>query len=1033
MKNPIKSVKRRIKYRNSPDCKYRGYWYSSPVNEASVMIESGRGETVNGNSFAILRELRTAPEWKDYQVFFVVTDKTEAAAHSKMEFYGIKGVNFVKRMSDEYLRLLASCKYFFTDNTYPDIFCKKPDQVLANTWHGTPLKHMGKSNIEGARGMGNVQRNYFMTDYALFPNELTRNIFLDDYMIRYQFSGDIVMLDYPRNDAFYDDDMRMRIRKDQGIDDKQVLIYMPTWRGGDAHSVNTEEQLETISSYLREIDEKLDDNQLLFVNLHPFVSDSVSYDEFSKITKFPSEYETYDFLNAGDVLITDYSSVMFDYAQTGRKIVIFAYDLEDYMRERGTYITITDLPFDICGNTDEVIAAVSDSGIKDRNEFLKSYSRYRHSDGPSCTKKFLQIVTGNCERKSDDYCRIEKPEKDESKLIHLFGVKDLSGGLSDELRKNIEKRIDEGRHVNIVFEGGMKDAYLDAFKKLNEYEDVEYYSLIGGIRDEDMPREVRRIFPGWHIDGFNTIDKMTRTRFRLIHHLMPVSSYSLRDRGDDIEIRFRQKRLSYLDHANICDNDYELKKSGYTYSISVPKADLQGFKYRNQINLVDDFGTEHKIIAARKFDKILKIIHTRMIGLDLGKGKMSCYLQEYINRTDLVVRDENYTDRAGQRILIGLAYVFAHITGKGKKPIILYEKNSERYEESASVLYEKLLDQGYDNAYYVLKRDSSAWNDVPEKYRKNLLPKYSFKHYLNIFRTENIIATETITHNIDLRPISPFLRYWLKHASLNYVFLQHGVMYMISLDAESRAFFRLEERPGYKNRIVVSSRLEADHFIYRGGFKPEELYICGLLKFDKSVRDEVHDRIVIMPTWRPWEAVLAAENFRETTYYKFVEKIYNAVPDELKNKVIVLPHPLIKNYAIKAYQNASDSENSEVIRLMLPEITHEEVLRKTDTLITDYSSIAYDAFYRGANVIFYWEEKDETVAEYGKTSRLMLTEELAFGKVCYNTEELNKSIADSYGMPHRDEEEERFGKIVEFHDGRNTERFIEMAKKDGLL
>lgn len=1036
MNNPIKAVKRRISYHNSPDRKYRDYWYSCPVNKNYIMLEPGRGETVSGNMFAILKELCTAPEWESYQVFFVVTNKTTEEAQTKIKKYGFEKVKLVMRMSDEYLKLLASCKFFFSDNTYPDIFCKKPDQVLANTWHGTPLKKMGRANIGGARGMGNVQRNYFMADYSMFPNELTRDIFMDDYMLRYEFSGDIVMMDYPRNDAFFDDKMRERIIKEQGLEGKEVFAYMPTWRGGDAHNVSTNSQVGTVAKYLEEIDEKLDDNQVLFVNLHPFVASGLNYEEFRHIRVFPKDYETYDFLNVSDALITDYSSVMFDYAQTGRKVLLFTYDLEEYLRDRGVYLDVKELPFELCRSVDDLLDALKKGKKDDIEEFRRTYCNYRSSDGAGCAESFLRLVVGNAKESEEAFYKIEKPERDENKHIHLYAVADLSGGLSEELRNNIEKQINEGRHVVIAFQGGMKESYIEAFNELNNYEDVEYYSLIGGIRDEDIPREVRRVFPGWRVDSFNTIDKLRRTTFRLVHHLMPVKAYSIKESADAITVRFRQSRLSYLDHASICEHRYELERSGDNYSITIPKDDLRSFKYRNQINLIDVFGNENKIIASRKLSKVLKIIHTKLINVKLGNDPMACYLQEYINRTDLVVRDANYTDKAGQRIIIGAAYILAKLTpGKASLPIILYEKNAERYEESASVLYERLMDKGYKNAYYVLRSGSPAEQSVPASYRSNILKKYSFSHYYKLFRTKTIIATETITHNIDLRPISPFLRYWLKHAGLNYVFLQHGVMYMISLDAETRAFFKLEERPGYVNRIVVSSKLEAEHFIYRGGVKPEELYICGLLKFDRAERYDVHDRIVIMPTWRPWEAVLAAESFRETGYYRFVEKIYNAVPDELKDKVVVLPHPLIKKYAVEEYEKTAGSSNPDggIIKLMLPDETHEEVLRKTDTLITDYSSIAYDAFYRGANVIFDWEEKDYTVSQYGKTARLMLTEDLAFGNVCYSMEELKEAIKKTYGKGHSKEEEERFGKLVEFHDGRNTERLIEMIKKDGLI
>lgn len=1028
MKNPIKTIKRRIKYYKGPDRKYRGYWYSCPVNEKSIMVESGRGETVNGNMFAILRELRMAPEWKEYQVFFVVTDKTEKDVGEKIRFYGIEGVHLVKRMSDEYLRLLASCKYFFSDNTYPDLFCKKPDQVLANTWHGTPLKHMGRANIEGARGIGNVQRNYFMADYSLFPNEFTRDVFLDDYMLRYEFSGDLIMLDYPRNDALFDESMRTKVRRDQDIENKKVYAYMPTWRGGDAKNVSTEAQLDIVSSYLEEIDSKLSDDQIFYVNMHPFVASKLTYDSYKHIREFPKEYETYDFLGATDALVTDYSSVMFDYAGANRKIALFTYDLEEYIRDRGMYIEVKDLPFDICRTVDELMASLSDDKETDYSSFIEEYCKYRE-DGKTCTKAFLNLVINN---KRDDYLKLEKPKRDDNKPIHVVGVPNLNNGLSDELRKTIEKRTEEGRHVMVAFEGGIKETYIEAFKELDKYKDVEYYSLIGGTRTEDNPREVRRVLPGWRIDSYNTIGNMRKANFGLLHGLMPVRTYSINDRGESVEISFKQKKLSYLDHAYVCDTDYPLERNGDAYKLEIPKEDLSGYKYKNQIGLIDSFGSEHRIIAGRRLDKIRRIIYTKLINLDLSKGKMACYLQEFKSGTALLVRDANYTDSIGQQIVIGAAYVLAKISGK-KNRILLFEKNSERYEESASVLYEKLQDRGYKNAYYVLNKNVPAWKDVPPKYRKNLLPKYSFRHYYNLFKAGTIMATETVTHVADLRPISPFLKYWYKNSGFNYVFLQHGVMYMISLDSESRNFFKFIERPGYVNRIVVSSKLEAEHFVYRGDFAPEELYICGLLKFDYAKREDVHDRIVIMPTWRPWEAVLASENFRETTYYKFVEKIYNAVPDEHKDKVIVLPHPLIKKYAIAAYENMADTDDNEIVRLMLPENTHEEVLRKTDTLITDYSSIAYDAFYRGANVIFDWEEKDFTVSQYGATARLMLTEDLAFGKVCYNAKELKSAIESTYGKPHSEDEEKRFSKIVEFHDGKNTERFIEMVKKDGLL
>ena len=1036
--DPIKSIKRKIKYYRSDERIYRDLWYSCAVDEKSILIESGRGETVSGNMFALLKEIETGPEWEEYRPYFVVTEKTRKEAALKFDYYGFKRVCTVDRMSRDYLKLLASCKYFFTDNTYPVLFCKKPEQVLCNTWHGTPLKHMGKAVLEGARGIGNVQRNFFMADYALFPNDFTRDVFMDDYLLREQFSGKEVMLDYPRNDAFHDDEMRKRVRSEQGLEGMHVYAYMPTWRGGDSKNVDMEAQITEIASYLENFDRAFGDDEVLYVNLHPFVGRHLNYEGYKHIRQFPAEYETYDFLNVSDALITDYSSVFFDYAQTGRKIVLFTYDLEEYMQSRGTYMDVRDLPFEKCLTVDEVISALRSGKEQPTGSFIDKFCAYRETSGRSCSNRLLRIAAGKD--------TVAESTRSVAQTHHVIGTTGLENGIPDELKKLIQRYSLDGGHISVLFDGGVKPEIIEVLRELESYENVSWYSVPGGIRDEDIPRELSRMMPGWRFDSYKAVGELKRNYFRLVNHMIPVKIYSLKNRGESVVITFRQGRLTGLCSAKVGDYDCVLEKNGDKYRLEIPKAEMPGFLFRNRITLFDETGNEFKIVAGRRLPKIWNIAHTKVIKLkinstsddaedtsDSGSGGSVCYLQEYKTRTDLLVRPTNYTDSAVERIKIAFAYIAARLSRGGQTPIILYEKNSERYEESASVLYEKLLDMGYGNVYYVIKKDCPAWNDVPGAYRSNLLAKYSFRHYLTFFRCKTFIATERITHNIDLRPLSPFLRYWLAHAGYNFVFLQHGVMYMVSLDSERRAFFRLREKPGYKNRIVVSSELEADHFVKRGGFDRKELYVCGLLKFDSAERREIHDRIVIMPTWRPSEANLAAENFRETTYYKFISKIYNAVPDELKEKVIVLPHPLIKKSAVAASQAAGGEQDDDVIKLMLPDLTHEEVLKMTDTLITDYSSISYDAFYRGANVIFDWEEKDQTIAYYGRSAKLMLTEELAFGEVTYDSDGLNAAIRNVYGKPHDSIYEERFRKIVTYHDGHNTERFIEMAKEDGLI
>ncbi len=102
-------------------------------------------------------------------------------------------------------------------------------------------------------------------------------------------------------------------------------------------------------------------------------------------------------------------------------------------------------------------------------------------------------------------------------------------------------------------------------------------------------------------------------------------------------------------------------------------------------------------------------------------------------------------------------------------------------------------------------------------------------------------------------------------------------------------------------------------------------------------------------------------------------------------------------------------------------------------LITDYSSIAYDAFYRGARVIFYWEEKDFCMEQYGPTTKLMLNDENVYGDVFYNCDGLSEAIENNYYNKQTKEYLKKYSKLVDFHDGKNTERLINFLKDDEII
>ena len=374
---------------------YIGYYEKLPLNDRAILLESEHGKKLDGNIFYLVRYLATSEKYKDYTVYLSAMGRNVRKFENFLSSHGIEGVRVVMLASDEYMRLLASAKYLINDTSFGPYYLKKQGQIYLNTWHGTPLKALGKSDISGYHTMGNVQSNFLKSDYLLYPNAYMKDIMLRDYMLCNLAQGCSVMSGYPRNEIFYDEVSREAIRKEQGLDGKRVYVYMPTYRGLVGKG-KTSKSTAYLCYYLYEMEKLLSENEVLYVNLHPLASDAVNFGDFNKIKKFPQGYEVYEFLNVADTLITDYSSVFFDFAVTGRKIILFTYDEEEYLATRGMYMDISSLPFPRAHRIDELFAQLRCERNYDDTEFLNTYCPFESRDASArlCDRVILGEENG---------------------------------------------------------------------------------------------------------------------------------------------------------------------------------------------------------------------------------------------------------------------------------------------------------------------------------------------------------------------------------------------------------------------------------------------------------------------------------------------------------------------------------------------------------------------------------------------------------------------------------------------------------------
>jgi CDP-glycerol glycerophosphotransferase len=325
---------------------------SRPLRDLAV-FESYGGQQYSCNPRAIYEELRRrAP---GLECAWVTSDG---------QFTGPTGAKQLVAGTREYYEAVAQARYLVSNDLLPRWYRKREGQFYVQTWHGTPLKRIGH-DIEPPRLPNTVaylerqDEDSPKWDLLLSPNAFSTPIFRSAFA----FDGEIAETGYPRNDILRSpegEERAAQARKRLGIPaGKRVVMYAPTWRDdafqqGGRYRFDMQLDLDALSRALS------DDHVILLrthFNVRDPLSDSSPDSGLVDVTRYPDIADLY---LISDVLITDYSSAMFDFAVTGRPMLFFTYDLERYRDKlRGFYFDFeTDAPGPLLRGTADVIDAL---------------------------------------------------------------------------------------------------------------------------------------------------------------------------------------------------------------------------------------------------------------------------------------------------------------------------------------------------------------------------------------------------------------------------------------------------------------------------------------------------------------------------------------------------------------------------------------------------------------------------------------------------------------------------------------------------
>lgn len=320
------------------------------ADEKTVMFNAFNGKSYSCTPKAVYEYMLSSEEYKDYKFIWVVRN---------LELYGWLADNprtsIVKNKSKEYTKALAVAKYWIFNYRIYDYIYPKKGQVYVQCWHGTPLKRLGYDIEHSNNAMNSseeIQYKY-RTDaekfkYILSPSAFASDKFASAWNLNETGQRDKVLeAGYPRNDFLqnYDQKCLSRIKEELKIpEDKKVLLYAPTWR--DNQHVAGVGYVYSNPVDFAKWRETLGEDWVILFRAHYLVADAFDFEEYKGFVYDVSKYNDINELYViSDMLITDYSSVFFDYANLKRPILFYMYDLDAYKNElRGFYIDLEELP-----------------------------------------------------------------------------------------------------------------------------------------------------------------------------------------------------------------------------------------------------------------------------------------------------------------------------------------------------------------------------------------------------------------------------------------------------------------------------------------------------------------------------------------------------------------------------------------------------------------------------------------------------------------------------------------------------------------
>ncbi len=357
-----------------------------PIDQKLVVLESNVGKSIGDSPKAIYDYLQEFD--LDYKYVWITNKNNGELGDNTKQ---------VSRLGIKYYYYLARAKYWVNNQNFPTYLVKRSGTIYLQTWHGTPLKRMQNDldKIIGRNATYLERVNHAVTywDYLVSPSSYATDCFKSAF----EFKKEVLEVGYPRNDIFYENSESLkylsdRVKQNLGIaaDKRKIILYAPTFRDDAINKFNLELDLKMFMA-------ELADDYILLIRAHVATAQHINIPkqyglDVLNVSYYPDIQELY---LISDMCITDYSSVMFDFAHTKKPLLFFTYDLSHYQETlRGFYIDfISEAPGPLSSTTAELIADIKRVESEPlSSKYEEFYDKYCSIEDGSSSKQVAEKV-----------------------------------------------------------------------------------------------------------------------------------------------------------------------------------------------------------------------------------------------------------------------------------------------------------------------------------------------------------------------------------------------------------------------------------------------------------------------------------------------------------------------------------------------------------------------------------------------------------------------------------------------------------------